>query len=402
MTFFLQSHDYEMWELIEDGYIHPTTDRSEWSAVQKKRAALNAKGVNTIFCALSPEEFNRVFNCKTAKEIWTTLEITHEETTKVKKTKINLLVSDFEAFKIKNDESISETRKKGLFKKDKPLWRERDGKEDDPLRFYKCKKVGHIRPNCPLNKQEDNSRRKKKEKNKGFSATWDGLSCSSASEEEDQNVCFMELEPHEEEICVKGSINTDKWYLDSGCSRHMTRYPIKFSSITMGNQGKVTFGDNKKGKIIGEVTITFKDITISNVFLVDGLVMNLLTISQLCDVGNEDNLHKFDLKSDDGIFLGYSNRSRAYRVYNKRTLIVEKAFHVKFDESQDPKSMINDDEEEDPPKSLENNESKDITKKLEEVNLGNEELIEEEETLFNKEKRIMKNHPNSQILGDPS
>ncbi|XP_077211196.1 uncharacterized protein LOC143846603 [Tasmannia lanceolata] len=85
----------------------------------------------------------------------------------------------------------------------------------------------------------------------------------------------------------EGNVNTDKWYLDSGCSRHMTGDPSKFSSITMGNQGKVTFGDDKKEKIIGEGTITFKDITISNVLLVDDLAMNLFSISQLCDVGNE-------------------------------------------------------------------------------------------------------------------
>ncbi|XP_077252388.1 uncharacterized protein LOC143891739 [Tasmannia lanceolata] len=90
-----------------------------------------------------------------------------------------------------------------------------------------------------------------------------------------------------EKICLKGNINTDKWYLDSGCSRLMTGDPSKFSSITLGNQGKVTFGDDKKGKIIVEGTITFKDIIINNVLLVDDLAMNLLSISELCDVGNE-------------------------------------------------------------------------------------------------------------------
>ena len=34
-----------------------------------------------------------------------------------------------------------------------------------------------------------------------------------------------------------------------------------------------------------------------------------------------------------GIFLGYSNSNKAYRVYNKRTLVVEESMHVTFDES---------------------------------------------------------------------
>ena len=50
-------------------------------------------------------------------------------------------------------------------------------------------------------------------------------------------------------------------------------------------------------------------------------------------MNTKDNLGKFDPKSDVGIFLGYSNSSKAYRVYNKRTLIVEESMHVTFDES---------------------------------------------------------------------
>jgi hypothetical protein len=34
---------------------------------------------------------------------------------------------------------------------------------------------------------------------------------------------------------------------------------------------------------------------------------------------DRENLGKFDTKSDEGIFLGYSTNSRAYRVLNKRT-----------------------------------------------------------------------------------
>ena len=50
-------------------------------------------------------------------------------------------------------------------------------------------------------------------------------------------------------------------------------------------------------------------------------------------LNTKDNLGKFDPKSDVGIFLGYSNSSKAYRVYNKRTLVVEESMHVIFDES---------------------------------------------------------------------
>jgi len=47
----------------------------------------------------------------------------------------------------------------------------------------------------------------------------------------------------------------------------------------------------------------------------------------------KDALGKFDPTSDEAIFLGYSSRRKAYKVFNKRTLCVEESVHVLFDES---------------------------------------------------------------------
>ena len=54
-----------------------------------------------------------------------------------------------------------------------------------------------------------------------------------------------------------------------------------------------------------------------------------------CFVLNNErgNLGKFDVKADEGILLGYSSRSLAYRVYNKRTMTVEDFVHIAFDEA---------------------------------------------------------------------
>ena len=48
---------------------------------------------------------------------------------------------------------------------------------------------------------------------------------------------------------------------------------------------------------------------------------------------NKDNQGEFDARSDEGIFLGYSITSKSYRVFNKKTLVVEESIHVTFDES---------------------------------------------------------------------
>ena len=44
---------------------------------------------------------------------------------------------------------------------------------------------------------------------------------------------------------------------------------------------------------------------------------------------------KFDFQSDEGIFLGYSSTSKAYWVYNKRTMKVMETVNIVIDESSE-------------------------------------------------------------------
>ncbi|GKF99246.1 retrovirus-related pol polyprotein from transposon TNT 1-94, partial [Tanacetum coccineum] len=46
-----------------------------------------------------------------------------------------------------------------------------------------------------------------------------------------------------------------------------------------------------------------------------------------------DHLGKFDGKADEGFFVGYSTNSKAFRVFNSRTRIVEENMHVQFSEN---------------------------------------------------------------------
>jgi hypothetical protein len=56
---------------------------------------------------------------------------------------------------------------------------------------------------------------------------------------------------------------------------------------------------------------------------------------------DRENQGKFDTKSDEGIFLGYSTNSRAYRVFHKRTETMMESINVVVDdeEVQRPISM---------------------------------------------------------------
>ena len=49
------------------------------------------------------------------------------------------------------------------------------------------------------------------------------------------------------------------------------------------------------------------------------------------------NLNKFDSKAQKCITLGYSERSKGYKVYNTRAFIVEEFIHVRFYDKLDSK-----------------------------------------------------------------
>jgi hypothetical protein len=65
----------------------------------------------------------------------------------------------------------------------------------------------------------------------------------------------------------------------------MTRNKKWFSSLTpLSHKEYVTFGDDKKGKVLGIDAIKVNDyFTLNDVTLVDRLRYNLLSVSQLCD-----------------------------------------------------------------------------------------------------------------------
>ncbi|KAH9733812.1 Integrase catalytic domain-containing protein [Citrus sinensis] len=127
-------------------------------------------------------------------------------------------------------------------------------------------------------------------------------------------------------------------------------------------------------------------------------------------LNTKDNLGKFDPKSDVSIFLGYSNSSKAYRVYNKRTLVVRESMHVTFNESNISsmeKGVANDDadgelQEESLKENQENAPQENQEDRQEEQT--NMELEQQEgiSQTLPKEWRYVSSYPKDVILGDPS
>lgn len=54
------------------------------------------------------------------------------------------------------------------------------------------------------------------------------------------------------------------------------------------------------------------------------------------------NLGNFDERSDEVVLLGYALDSKAYRVYNKKTMCIKESIHIIFDETHNFVENVND------------------------------------------------------------
>ncbi|GJU41598.1 hypothetical protein Tco_1194555 [Tanacetum coccineum] len=113
---YVKSKDH-LWHVIIDGDFPPIQNNLETKKDEvvpfhkqnddlKKKLAKNNEAKMIIYNALPRKEYERIFMCQTAKEIWDTLLITHQGNNQVKANKIDLLVQQYEQFTILEEESI--------------------------------------------------------------------------------------------------------------------------------------------------------------------------------------------------------------------------------------------------------------------------------------------------------
>ncbi|KAJ9542139.1 LOW QUALITY PROTEIN: hypothetical protein OSB04_028645 [Centaurea solstitialis] len=244
--------------------------------------------------------------------------------------------------------SFKKFAKKGIFHKKKPLTLT-DKPKTEPVDkattiCYNCQGKGHFANDCRYRKsqfapssaksssknpkyqrlKEKYKKMKFQRKGKGLIAEdcdWDDVSSNDSSDEEDTQVAPMaiieeptlalmaKIEEVPEEVptqAPEASSSTtpeastlrlnlpDKgiWYLDSGCSRHMTGSKSVLSNYREERGPAVTFGGNGKGQTRGYGTLTNGVTTFKRVAYVEGLMHNLLSISQLCDKNHKVSFSK--------------------------------------------------------------------------------------------------------------
>ncbi|GJY34957.1 retrovirus-related pol polyprotein from transposon TNT 1-94 [Tanacetum coccineum] len=109
-------------------------------------------------------------------------------------------------------------------------------------------------------------------------------------------------------------------------------------------------------------------------------------------LNTKDYLTKFDPKSYEGVFLGYSQNSKAYIILNKHTRKVKESLNVTFDETPPPSKtspLVDDD--------LDEEEAIKVTEKKNLENDIEDETLEIDEIVNIKESR---NHPLENVIGN--
>lgn len=106
-------------------------------------------------------------------------------------------------------------------------------------------------------------------------------------------------------------------------------------------------------------------------------------------LNDKDYLGKFDSKSDEGIFLGYSGSSSAFRIYNKRTRSVVESVNVVFDDYSPTVSRTKDDSDSDKDQPEERDQE-----------VKDEETGKVQEIDQKVEQQIHRNHSEADIIGN--
>ncbi|XP_070007945.1 uncharacterized protein [Nicotiana sylvestris] len=86
--------------------------RKEYSNIDKNVVEKNYRAKKILICGIGLDEYNKVSTCDTAKEIWEALQTAHEGITQVKQSKIDMLTTEYELFRMKDDESIQDMHTK--------------------------------------------------------------------------------------------------------------------------------------------------------------------------------------------------------------------------------------------------------------------------------------------------
>lgn len=351
MENFLRSK--ELWSLVEEGIPTPAIGTSPASEAQRKtveEAKLkDMKAKNYLFHAIGREILETILDKGTSKAIWCSMKQKFQGSTKVKRAQLQALRREFELLAMKegekvdsfvgrtltvvnkmksNDEKIEQStvvskilrsltpnfnyivcsieesndlshlsidelhgsllvheqrmqgqqeeehvlkvaqedrygrgRGRGVFRGGRGRGRGRQPLNKALIECFKCHKLGHFQDECP---------------------NWEKKAYYAELEEEDELLLMSYTELHQTK-------KEEVWFLDSGCSNHMTGNKKWFSDLEEVVNRTVKLGNDMRMAVVakGSIRVKLNGMTqvISDVYYIPELKNNLLSIGQLQEKG---------------------------------------------------------------------------------------------------------------------
>ena len=163
--------------------------------------------------------------------------------------------------KVTQEDRFGRGRGRGVFRGGRGRGRGRQPLNKAIIECFKCHKLGHFQDEYPQ---------------------WEKKANYAELVEEDEILLMSYIEPHQRK-------KEELWFLDSGCSNHMTGNKEWFSDLEEDFSQIVKLGNDMKMAVVakGRIRVQLNGITrvISDVYYIPELKNNLLSIGQLQEKG---------------------------------------------------------------------------------------------------------------------
>ncbi|XP_019429222.1 PREDICTED: uncharacterized protein LOC109336861 [Lupinus angustifolius] len=335
----LDSKNYERWhiqmkvlfgyqevlEIVQNRYQSIGEDATE--AQRSTFRECKKRDCKTLFMIhqyVDESNFEKISSAKTTKEVWDNLEKCCAGAEKVKKVKLQTLRREYELLQMKDGDTVADYFTKirsltNLMKGCGESSRRSFGQGNFQKKFNGKWKTDKGR-NCEGARQDSNSflvnignghdqvlriNKKKFDKKKvqcfnyknfrhfafecRFKAVHgNGLEIEArlaqGEESKEEQVLLM--------VTYEKEVKDDCWYLDTGCSNHMSGHKDWFERVDENAKSRVKFSDHSSINVegVGDISIRKKDgksASIKNVLYVSKMKSNLLSLGQLLEKGYE-------------------------------------------------------------------------------------------------------------------
>ncbi|KAD5803068.1 hypothetical protein E3N88_14428 [Mikania micrantha] len=317
----------ELWDVTFLG-VTAADGGGDTRAAKKK----DAQAMTIIQQGVHDSLFSRIATADSAKETWDILRLEFQGDSQVQAVKLQGLRREFENFVMKEDEVVGdyfsrimnnlmgllqsqEERMNGRLSSSKPA-RTISNQEEQALQVsqdsnvasrgrgrgrgsyrgrgigrgrgkipqcFTCKKYGHLKKDCWYNEENQVNVAENEENQENEEDQHLLMALIPPSDESSEQMTLMSKAP-------QGTSSQHLWFIDTGCSNHMTGSRASFDDLDESFTLEVRLGNRKKLKVQGKGTVriptgTTSSKTLDDVYYAPDLEYNLLSVGQLMKKG---------------------------------------------------------------------------------------------------------------------